>query len=115
MLPQRRHKNAGRIKIAFRECAGHRKWVRGFACSMCGHAGTEANPIIAAHVRLGTGGGTSMRPSDRWIVSLCDKCHQTQHTIGEESFWAQKGINPKILAEEFARKSPHWIKLREMT
>jgi hypothetical protein len=35
--------------------------------------------------------------------------------VGEISFWQPLGINPKILAEEFAQKSPHWSKLRDMT
>ncbi|HYI40036.1 MAG TPA: hypothetical protein VE053_06930 [Allosphingosinicella sp.] len=82
---------------------------------MCGHAGTEANPIIAAHVRLGTLGGAGLKPSDRWVVSLCDECHTAQHRMGEKSFWLLKGISPQILAEEFARKSPHWPKLRAMS
>lgn len=99
---------------ASRECPAHRRWVRGFACSFCGHMGTERNPIEAAHVRLGTRGGTALKPADRWAVSLCADCHARQHRIGERSFWRPLGINPKILAEEFAKKSPHWAKLREM-
>jgi hypothetical protein len=99
---------------------GHRKWVRGFACCSCGQLpGDEANPIEAAHVRLGTDGGTGLTPSDCWILSLCLNCHrrrpQSQHTRGERTFWTKLGVDdPKALAAEFARKSPHWPKLREM-
>lgn len=113
MLPQRRPKSASRAYVS-RECPAHRNWVRGFACSFCGHMGTERNPIEAAHVRLGTNGGTSLKPSDKWCVSLCADCHARQHKVGERTFWKPLGINPKILAEEFARKSPHWLKLKEM-
>jgi hypothetical protein len=119
MLPTRPSRNSGRAKLS-RECQSHRKWVRGFACSSCGKKpGDEFNPIEAAHVRLGTGGGTGLLPSDRWLVSLCRDCHRkrpdSQHSRGERTFWRRLGIaEPKTLAAEFARKSPHWPKLRDM-
>lgn len=119
MLPKRPSRNSGRAKQT-RDCAPHRKWVRGFCCSSCGkEPGDRENPIEAAHVRLGTGGGTGITPSDRWIVALCLECHRmrgdSQHTIGERTFWLKLGIaDPRTLADEFARKSPHWPKLKEM-
>jgi ribosomal protein L44E len=114
-LPPRRHRNSDKAKQS-RVCQPHEKWVRGFACSSCGHHGSPDNPIEAAHIRLGTGGGMGIKPSSRWVVSLCRNCHQhDQHQKGERSFWNKLGIaDPKRLAEEFARKSPHWPKLREM-
>jgi hypothetical protein len=114
-LPARPSRNSGRAK-ATRFCGPHEQWVRGFACSGCGQLpGDKSNPIQAAHVRLGTGGGTSLKPSSRWVVSLCVKCHiHTQHAKGERTFWARVGRDPKALAEEFARKSRHWPALREM-
>jgi hypothetical protein len=33
------------------------------------------------------------------------------HRIGEDSFAAKFNINLKELAEEFAKKSPHWRKI----
>lgn len=115
MLPKRRPSKSGRVKDAYK-CAAHRQWVRGFACVGCGQMpGNKRNPIIAAHVRLGTSGGMGLKPSDRWVVSLCDKCHsRTQHQKGERTFWAGLGIDPKAKADEFARKSRHWPILREM-
>lgn len=56
-----------------------------------------------------------MKPSDRWCISLCRDHHAEQHNIGEISFAAKYGIPLKILAGDFARKSPHWPKLRDMT
>lgn len=88
----------------------HRAWVRGHACSACGSTAA----IECAHVRNGTGGGMSMKPSDRWCVSLCHDCHAQQHQMGEQSFERFAGINLKAMAEEFARKSPHWPKLKDM-
>lgn len=92
---------------------GHRAWVRRHACSACGSMAA----IECAHVRTGTGGGMSMKPSDRWCLSLCHDCHALQHRIGEQPFevrmWGSAGMM-RTLAEEFARKSPHWPKLRDM-
>lgn len=119
MLPRRPSRNSQRAKES-RECRAHQKWVRGFACASCGkEPGDEFNPIEAAHVRLETGGGMALKPSDRWIVSLCRDYHRkrpdSQHSRGERSFWLKLGIErPKDLASEFARKSPHWLKLKEM-
>lgn len=119
MLPRRPSRNSTRIKDT-RVCKAHQKWVRSFCCSSCGQEpGDEFNPIEAAHVRLGTGGGTGLKPSDRWIVSLCVNCHRlrpdSQHETSERTFWRKLGVNdPRTLAAEFARKSPYWPRLREM-
>lgn len=56
----------------------------------------------------------AMKPSDRWCVSLCRDHHAEQHRIGEKTFWRLTFRDPIELANEFARKSPHWSKLREM-
>lgn len=90
---------------------GHRAWVRRHACSYCGSTAA----IECAHVRLGTGGGMSMKPADRWCVSLCHDCHARQHRMGERSFWEMAGKDPIALATEFAKASPHWPKLRDMS
>jgi len=119
MLPKRPSRNSGRVKNT-RVCLPHQRWVRGFACSSCGkEPGDRFNPIEFAHVRLGTGGGMGLLPSDRWGVSLCADCHRrrgdAQHNRGERTFWRKLGVeDPKSLAAEFARKSPHWPKLRDM-
>lgn len=109
MLPARIDRKSHR-ENAGKRSPGHRAWVRGFACSACG----STTAIECAHVRTGTGGGLGVKPSDRWCISLCKVCHSEQHWWGERDFWDAKGIDPKALAAEFARKSPHWPKLREM-
>lgn len=106
MLPARRKKNSHRADER-RRFPGHRAWVRGHHCCACG---TGAG-IQCAHVRDGTDGGTGMKPSDWWTISLCADCHRQQHEIGEKAFEAIWGINMKALAAEFARKSPHAIKM----
>lgn len=105
-LDQKSHReNAGK------RSPGHCNFVRSHECSVPGCGG---RPIEVAHVRTGTGGGMAVKPSDRWVISLCRDHHSEQHRIGERSFETAAGINMKALAEEFARQSPHWPKLREM-
>lgn len=53
-----------------------------------------------------------MKPSDRWAVSLCAMHHREQHRIGEPAFERRYGVDLRSLAAEFARRSPHWLKLR---
>lgn len=102
MLPPRIHRNSGRQNVGKRSPA-HRKWVAGHACCACGS--TEG--IEAAHVREGTDGGMGMKPSDRWVISLCKDCHARQHSVGEGNM----GIDMNALAEAFFRASPHRSKL----
>lgn len=106
MLPAKIKRDSDR-KNAGKRSPAHRAWVRLHACSACG----SHTAIEAAHVRNGTGGGSSMKPSDRWCISLCKECHALQHMKGEPSFERAFGINMKALAEEFFRKSPHRSKL----
>ena len=102
MLPPRIQRNSGRQNVGKRSPA-HRKWVRGHACCACGStAGIEA-----AHVREGTDGGMGMKPSDRWVISLCKGCHARQHSVGEGNM----GIDMNGLAEAFFKASPHRSKL----
>jgi hypothetical protein len=62
-------------------------------------------------VRGGTDGGTALKPSDKWVISLCQFHHREQHQLGERSFEERHSINTRELAREFARRSPHWLKL----
>jgi hypothetical protein len=55
-----------------------------------------------------------MKPSDRYVISLCLFHHREQHRIGEPRFQAKYAIDMLELAEAFARRSPHWRKLAEM-
>jgi hypothetical protein len=73
--------------------------------------GCEQLPIECAHVRKGTDGGQGLKPSDRWTISLCREHHAEQHRIGEAAFEKRYGLDLIALAEEFARRSPHWSKL----
>lgn len=102
MLPQKLARNSGKADAGKRS-PGHRKWIRGHACSVCG----STVAIECAHVRTGTDGGTGMKPSDIWCISLCSECHAEQHRIGETIFEIKHGIDMKALAMEFFKASPH--------
>ncbi|HUE78777.1 MAG TPA: putative HNHc nuclease [Sphingomicrobium sp.] len=88
-----------------RTCAPHRAWVRKHHCSV---PGCTRLPIECAHVRLGTNGGTALKPSDRWCISLCSSHHAEQHRLGQRSFEDKYSLDLFTLAEKFARRSPHW-------
>lgn len=106
MLPPKIHTNSGKADKGRRSPA-HRAWVRSHACCACGStAGIEC-----AHVRVGTDGGTGLKPSDWWTVSLCSECHRYQHTTSEQTLEREHGIDLKALAREFFKQSPHRSKL----
>ena len=109
MLPVRIQRNSGRADKARRSPA-HRAFVRSHACCGCG----SQTAIECAHVRDGTDGGTGIKPSDCWTISLCRDCHARQHQIGEASFERERGINMKALAQEFVRHSPKRKFLEDM-
>lgn len=105
-LPPRRPSKSDKAEKG-RECPQHRAWVKLHACSACG----SFEGIECAHVRTGTDGGTSLKPSDKWCLSLCRDCHARQHQIGEASFEREHSIDMKMLAQLFASRSPHRGKL----
>ncbi len=107
-FPQRIKRDSGK-KNEGRRSPAHRNFVRGHACCVCGSIAA----IECAHVRVGTDGGTGIKPSDRWCISLCRDCHSEQHQIGEASFEALHKIDMKALARAFLARSPHRFKLEE--
>lgn len=85
----------------------HLKFIRLFACAMCG----STEKVEAAHVRIGSGAGMGQKPSDWRAVPLCgNKCHREQHSWGEQSFWdayaVTKGQTVEDLIDAFCRESP---------
>lgn len=55
----------------------------------------------------------SVKPHDKWVISLCRDHHTEQHRLGEASFERKHSIDMKKLAEEFAARSPHRFKWQE--
>lgn len=83
----------------------HMIWVRSLPCSVlgCGSHG-ECDP---AHVRRGTDGGTSLKPSDCWVLPLCHPHHVEQHQVGEQSFARKYRLDMKAEAAKVWARSPH--------
>lgn len=103
MLPAKRPKiRSGIERSKVMRSQRHLKWLRTFVCCCCGDDGR----IEAAHVRNGTDGSLSEKPSDPWAVPLSAVCHERQHRKGERTFWRESGKNPHKLAIEFAMNSP---------
>ena len=65
-------------------------YIRSLPCCV---TGTDQN-IIAHHVRIGTGGGTSLKPSDYFCLPLNSLEHQKLHKLGEAYYFGDRGINP---------------------
>ncbi len=111
MIPKRKNRPRMGLKaLTVIRCPGHLKWVRGFACSVMGLGDHVCSPDIeAAHVRIGTDGGTGMKPSDCYTIPLCSEAHQEQHMIGEQSFEAKYKISMRKIADNIWLVSPHGI------
>ena len=86
---------------------GHRNpkylsWLRGRSCVVSGKKAQCAH-----HIRLGTNGGTSIKPSDYFCIPLLNEYHTTGpsalHLIGEETFLKNFGLNPRALFTAFLR------------
>jgi hypothetical protein len=87
--------------------ARHLEYLRTLACCVCG----DDTTVEAAHIRtaaLGYGKahtGMAEKPSDRWAVPLCGRCHREQHAFGDElKWWHSKGLDPFMIAITLRRK-----------
>lgn len=81
--------------------------IRGFRCTIADKHECEGR-IEAAHVRNGTDGGMSQKPSDFYTVPLCWKAHGEQHQVGETTFWSKYGIDPLKVADRLWKASKHY-------
>jgi hypothetical protein len=79
---------------------GHLDFIRSLPCVSCGdNTATEASHLRAGNLRYGKPQpGMQEKPSDKWALPLCSRCHRRQHHEGEERFWKSLHINPWILS-----------------
>lgn len=74
----------------------HLDGIRQLPCLVC----LDPTCTEAAHIRMGdlTAGkrhvGTGEKSDDAFAVPLCGYHHRMQHSIGEERFWREIGIDP---------------------
>ena len=88
----------------------HLQFIRSLQCVRCGDdTATEAAHIRSAALEYGKRHtGMSEKPSDKFVVPLCGKCHRLQHDLNEMKFWDCAGINPFVLALSlFAASGDH--------
>ena len=115
MLPKRRkHPRLGLREPTQIRLPAHLRFIRSHDCSIAGKPRHVCGgPIEAAHVRIGTDGGTGMKPGDNWALPLCSEHHASQHRIGEQSFEKRHGIDMKAIAAEMWLRSPAGIRYRK--
>ena len=79
----------------------HLNYIRSLPCCVCAdNTSTEAAHIRTAALGYGKAHtGMAEKPSDKWTLPLCGRCHREQHAFGDELAWfASKGIDPFMTA-----------------
>jgi len=106
---------------------GHRDWLATQMCCLAGRL-RKMEPaegvgiighrcfgdVVAAHIRIGTRGGTGYKPNDGYCLPLCYQGHALDEHKGARSFAARWGIDPKALAIEYANRSPFRSELGDL-
>jgi hypothetical protein len=85
--------------------------ARGFVCLAAGKNGHVCSgKNHAHHVRLGTDGAGSTKPSDWWCVPVCEAAHSEIHGIngGQATFDKKYGVDSKAYAERIWKASKHY-------
>lgn len=71
----------------------HLKFVASLPCLKCGISECDAH-----HIRIGTDGGTGLKPSDSFTIPICRKHHTQLHSQGEKTFFNGKLADAKHLS-----------------
>ncbi len=94
-------------------------WLRNRPCVISGQKAECTH-----HIRLGTNGGTALKPSDYFCIPLLHEFHtvgpQALHIIGEDSFLKKFNLNKtelfvKCLSQYLIDKFDTHIQLRDIT
>jgi hypothetical protein len=82
----------------------HLAWIRTLPCCLCG-----ASPVDPAHLRVASINddkretGMGEKPSDKWVLPLCRRHHDEQHSMHEREFWSSYGVmDPFALCMHYA-------------
>ena len=104
ILPKKRERiRSGIARAPQREWPRHHAWIRRLACVV---PQCLAMRVECCHLRLGTDGGTSIKPSSWWTYPGCSIHHAESHRIGEASFQAKYGLDIRAICLALARQSP---------
>jgi hypothetical protein len=77
----------------------HLDWIKTLPCVITGE-----RPVDPAHIRYADRVygkrevGKAEKPDDRWVVPLCRRLHDEQHSMSERIFWARYGLDPLRIA-----------------
>ena len=77
----------------------HLDWIKTLPCVISGE-----RPVDPAHIRYADRVygkrevGKAEKPDDRWVVPLCRRLHDEQHSMSERIFWARHGLDPLRIA-----------------
>lgn len=78
-------------------------WLRKQPCVASGEKAQCAH-----HIRIGTNGGSAIKPSDYFCIPLLNEYHTTGlfaiHVIGEETFFKQFKLNPNQLFIKYLKQ-----------
>ena len=85
----------------------HLKFVRSHACCIT-QDGENCNglPVVAHHLTIVGGRSMSKKPCDSDTLSLCFQHHSSLHFVGERTFWREWKIDPELIADDLASRSP---------
>lgn len=106
-----------------RRSQDHKDWIAEQPCCLRGlwPIGDEnlgvhrcQGDVVAAHIRIGTRGGTGYKPNDGYTLPMCSiAAHGDEHK-GARSFAAKWGFDPKARAIEYANRSPYRSELGDL-
>lgn len=90
-------------------------WIHELQCPVTGR---EGEGVQAAHVRMGDmsygklQSGKAQKPDDYFCLPLWHEEHARQHSMNEEAYWRQVGIDPLLLCCKLRMVYPNTDKAR---
>lgn len=86
----------------------HLAFVRSHACCITDSRGENCNgqDVCAHHLTFLGGQGKGTKECDSETVPLCHIHHSGLHFVGERKFWKGWGIDPELIADDLASRSP---------